>query len=168
MREEPSPQPPACSVLVIGGAGYIGSGLVRDLLADGHRVRVLDSLVFGEESIRDLFGQPGFELVRGDIREAEPVLRATKGMDAVIHLAGIVGDAACALNENETLATNLAATQLIIQACRDSGVSRLLFASSCSVYGAADRVVDECSALAPVSLYATTKVDSPRNSCWRR
>jgi len=58
VREEPSPQPPACSVLVIGGAGYIGSSLVRDLLADGHPVRVLDSLLFGEGPIRDLYGQP--------------------------------------------------------------------------------------------------------------
>ena len=147
-------------VLVVGGAGYIGNGLVRDLLADGYRVRVLDSLACGDEGLRPLYGCPDFELVQGDFRHVGPVVRAAKGVDAVIHLGAIVGDPACAVDEDETLETNLAATRLLADVARASGVSRLLFASTCSVYGACDHIVDERSALNPVSLYAATKIDS--------
>jgi nucleoside-diphosphate-sugar epimerase len=150
------------TVLVVGGAGYIGSSLVRGLLADGYRVRVLDSLEFGDASIRALYHNPDFEVVRGDFRCIEPVVRATQGVDAVIHLGGIVGDPACALDEDLTLETNLAATSLLAEVCRGAGISRLLFASSCSVYGTADEMVDENSQLNPVSLYAATKVDSEK------
>jgi nucleoside-diphosphate-sugar epimerase len=149
-------------VLVVGGAGYIGSTLVRGLLADGYRVRVLDSLEFGDTSIRGLYSNPDFEVVRGDLRCVEPVVRATQGVDAVVHLGGIVGDPACALDEDLTLETNLAATSLLAEVCRGAGISRLLFASSCSVYGTAEEIVDEESALNPVSLYAATKVDSEK------
>lgn len=149
-------------VLVVGGAGYIGSTLVRGLLSDGYRVRVLDSLEFGDTSIRALYHNPDFEVVRGDFRCVEPVVRATQGVDAVIHLGGIVGDPACALDEDLTLETNLAATSLLAEVCRGAGISRLLFASSCSVYGTAEEIVDEDAALNPVSLYAATKVDSEK------
>jgi len=149
-------------VLVVGGAGYIGSTLVRGLLGDGYRVRVLDSLEFGDTSIRALYHNPDFEVVRGDFRCVEPVVRATQGVDAVIHLGGIVGDPACALDEDLTLETNLAATSLLAEVCRGAGISRLLFASSCSVYGTAEEIVDEEAALNPVSLYAATKVDSEK------
>jgi nucleoside-diphosphate-sugar epimerase len=149
-------------VLVVGGAGYIGSTLVRGLLSDGYRVRVLDSLEFGDTSIRALYHNPDFEVVRGDFRCVEPVVRATQGVDAVIHLGGIVGDPACALDEDLTLETNLAATSLLAEVCRGAGISRLLFASSCSVYGTAEEIVDEEGALNPVSLYAATKVDSEK------
>lgn len=149
-------------VLVVGGAGYIGSVLVRGLLGDGYRVRVLDSLEFGDASIHGLYQNPDFELVRGDFRCIEPVVRAVQGVDAVIHLGGIVGDPACALDEDLTLETNLAATSLLTEVCRGAGISRLLFASSCSVYGTADQLVDEEGPLNPVSLYAATKVDSEK------
>ncbi len=149
-------------VLVVGGAGYIGSILVRDLIEDGYKVRVLDSLIYGDEAIRDLNGHPSFELVRGDFRHITPVVKAVKGVDAVIHLGGIVGDPACAVNEEETLETNLAATRLLADVCRASNVSRVLFASTCSVYGAAEETVDERSWLNPVSLYAATKIDSEK------
>jgi nucleoside-diphosphate-sugar epimerase len=150
------------SVLVVGGAGYIGSVLVRDLLSEGYRVRVLDSLLFGEGSLQELFGRPRFELLPGDFRRLETVVRAVRGVDAVIHLGGIVGDPACALNEDETLEINLGATQMLIDVCRGFGVRRLLFASSCSVYGSVDRIVDEQSQVAPASLYAATKSDSEK------
>jgi nucleoside-diphosphate-sugar epimerase len=149
-------------VLVVGGAGYIGSGLVRDLIDDGYKVRVLDSLIFGDEPIRDLYGHPALELIQGDFRHITPVVKAVKGVDAVIHLGAIVGDPACAVNEEETLGTNLAATRLLADVCRASNVSRVLFASTCSVYGAAPETVDEKSSLNPVSLYAATKIDSER------
>ena len=150
------------NVLVVGGAGYIGCGLVRDLLAEGYWVRVLDNMLYGDEAIRDLYQHPSFQFHQGDFREVSPVVRAVKGMDAVIHLGAIVGDPACAVSEDGTLETNLAATRLLADVCRASNVARLLFASTCSVYGAAQEVVDENSELNPVSLYAATKIDSER------
>ncbi len=151
---------PIRKVLVVGGAGYIGSGMVRDLLADGYMVRVLDSTIYGDEPIRELYGHPNFELIRGDFRHVGPVVQAVKGMDAVVHLGAIVGDPACAVNEHETVEINLAATKLLAEVCKAQNVSRLLFASTCSVYGAASEIVDEKSWLNPVSLYAATKIDS--------
>ena len=151
-----------CTVLVVGGAGYIGSVLIRGLIADGYHVRILDSFEFGEESVRNLYGSSRFESIHGDFRHIESVVRATQGVDAVIHLGGIVGDPACGFNEDKTLETNLWATSLLADVCRAAGVSRLLFASSCSLYGAADQFVDESSSPRPVSLYAATKVDSEK------
>ena len=90
------------------------------------------------------------------------MIHAVRGMDAVIHLGAIVGDPACALDEETTLQTNYAATALVADVCKGQGVSRFVFASTCSVYGASDSIVDETSELDPVSLYAATKIDSER------
>ena len=150
------------NVLVIGGAGYIGSILVRQLLARNYRVRVLDSLLYGDQGIRDLLQQPNFELHVSDFRNVEAVVRACRDIDAVIHLGAIVGDAACALEPSTTLEINLAATKMVTEICKGYGISRFLFASTCSVYGEADSVVDEESPGNPISLYASTKLDSER------
>jgi nucleoside-diphosphate-sugar epimerase len=149
-------------ILVVGGAGYIGSVLVRDLLADGYEVRVLDSLIYGEESLQELASHPRFALRRGDFCRVEEVVRAVRGVDAVIHLGGIVGDMACAFDENQTLQTNVLATRLLAEVCRAFETGRFLFASTCSVYGAASSAVDERSALKPLSLYAASKADAER------
>jgi nucleoside-diphosphate-sugar epimerase len=149
-------------VLVIGGAGYIGSILVRKLLNRGYRVTILDALLYGDDSIRDLYGRQGFELIHDDIRNVEAVVRAMQYADAVVHLGALVGDPACALDEKLALEINLAATRMIAEAARGFGVQRFIFASTCSVYGASDQLLDERSALNPVSLYARTKIDSER------
>ena len=150
------------SVLVVGGAGYIGSVLVRKLLARGWRVRVLDRLLYGEEALSDLYGRQNFELVQGDFRNVEAVVRAVRGMGAIVHLGAVVGDPACALDEQFTFDVNLAATRMIAEAGKGYGIRRFLFASSCSVYGASDEILDERSQLAPLSLYAKTKIESER------
>jgi nucleoside-diphosphate-sugar epimerase len=149
-------------VLVTGGAGYLGSILVAQLLESGFKVRVLDSLLFGDDSFKELKSNGNFELIRGDVRDVEIVVRTMTGCDAVIHLAGIVGDHAC--NENQQLAqeVNRAATRMLVDVAPRCGVRRFLFASSCSVYGSSDRRVDECSKTRPLSLYAQTKIDSER------
>jgi nucleoside-diphosphate-sugar epimerase len=147
-------------VLVVGGAGYIGSVFVRQLLEEGYTVRVLDAVIFGNSAVEDLRAHPRFELLEGDLRHAEAVVRAVKGSDAVVHMGAIVGDPACALDEQITRDINTIATRLIIQVCRGYGVRRLLFASTCAVYGASDHLMDERSALNPVSLYAQTKADA--------
>jgi nucleoside-diphosphate-sugar epimerase len=149
-------------VLVVGGAGYIGSTLVRKLLAEGYCVRVVDSLMFGDHAIRHLYGNSRFELVVGDFRTIETMVRAIRGMDAVIHLGAIVGDPACALDADFTLSVNTQAVRTIREICGGYGVRRFLFASTCSVYGAQEHTIDEHSPLAPVSLYAQSKIDAER------
>ncbi len=150
------------NVLVIGGAGYIGSILVRELLARNYSVRVLDNLLYGDEAIRELSQHPKYELIVGDFRNVEAAVRACRGIDAVIHLGAIVGDPACALEPSMTLEVNFAATKMVMEICKGYGISRFLFASTCSVYGATDHLVDERSPVKPVSLYAATKVDSEK------
>jgi nucleoside-diphosphate-sugar epimerase len=149
-------------VLVIGGAGYIGSVLCRQLLDKGYSVRVLDALLYGRESLTDLEGVPLFELIEGDSRDVSAVFRGMMNMDAVVHLGELVGDPACAVDENLTLEINLAATRMVADAARGCGIKRFVYASSCSVYGASDEILDERSALKPVSLYARAKIVSEK------
>lgn len=146
------------SVLVIGGAGYIGSALVPKLLNDGYKVRILDVLVYGDDAIAPYLDHPRLELIQADFRHVDSVVTAVKGMSAVIHLGAIVGDPACAIDENMTIEINLMATRMIAEVCKGFGVKRFIFASTCSVYGASDDVLDETSSLNPVSLYARSKI----------
>jgi nucleoside-diphosphate-sugar epimerase len=148
-------------VIITGGAGYLGSILTALLLAEGHQVRVLDSLAHGGESLLGAWCHPGFEFVRGDIRDRATVKAAVSGRDAVVHLAAIVGDPACARNPDLAREVNLDASLQLIEESKRAGVARFVFASTCSNYGRmkdADRYVDEESELSPVSLYAETKV----------
>jgi nucleoside-diphosphate-sugar epimerase len=148
-------------VIITGGAGYLGSVLTALLLAEGHQVRVLDSLAHGGESLLGAWCHPGFDFVRGDIRDRAIVKAAVSGRDAVVHLAAIVGDPACARNPDLARAVNLDASLQLIEESKQAGVARFVFASTCSNYGRmkdADRYVDEESELCPVSLYAETKV----------
>ena len=148
------------NVAVIGGAGYIGSVLVRKLLDLGYGVTVLDGLLYGDASVKDLYGRDGFDFIEGDMRDVEDVVRSLQYADAVVHLGALVGDPACDLDERLTLEINLAATRMIAEAAKGYGIQRFVFASTCSVYGAGDQVLDEHSALNPLSLYARTKIAS--------
>jgi len=149
-------------VLVIGGAGYLGSVLVRTLLERVEHVTVMDAFLFGEEGIRDIAEDPRIDVVRGDLRDLEAIVRACRDADAVVHLGGLVGDPACALDRQLTIDVNLEATRTIVRAARGLGVQRFVFASSCSVYGSSDDLLDEDSPLEPVSLYAASKMESER------
>ncbi len=147
-------------VLVLGGAGYLGSVLVPMLLDRGYRVRVLDSLLFGKESLKAVEKHANFELIPGDVRDIQAVVQTMKGVDAVIDLAAIVGDPACEEHPQLAVEVNRAATRMLIDIARGYGIQRLLLASTCSVYGASEFLMDEHSKVAPISLYARTKVDS--------
>jgi nucleoside-diphosphate-sugar epimerase len=148
-------------VLVTGAAGYIGSVLVRLLLAAGHEVAGLDALLFGGESLLGVLGHERFRLVAGDIRDEAAVGEALAGSEAVIHLAAIVGDPAAAREPELAEQVNwLGSRSLFDRSAATGSVRRFIFASTCSNYGkmAGEGFVDETSPLRPVSQYARQKV----------
>jgi len=149
-------------VVVTGAAGYIGNLLTERLLEMGHSVVGLDRLDFGDAAIRHLLPHKRFELVNGDLRDIDVAAQALRDADAVIHLAAVVGDPACAAHEREAVETNRQASGMLAKLSRGLGVQRMLFASTCSVYGSNLETVDETSELNPVSLYAETKIDAER------
>lgn len=149
------------TVLVTGAAGYIGSVLVRQLLAKGYQVIGVDSLMFGGESLIGVYNDPKFRFVKADIRDTEAIQALLPETDGVVHLAAIVGDPACAKQPELATATNWEAAKNLFEACVASGfVKRFVFASTCSNYGKmeGDSYVTEDSPLNPVSLYAELKV----------
>ncbi|AGB38927.1 NAD-dependent epimerase/dehydratase family protein [Natronococcus occultus] len=152
------------TILVVGGAGYVGSVLCRCLLEDGFAVRVLDPLMYGARGVAALADRERFELYRGDARAVGDVLGAIEDVDAVVHLGGIVGDPATELDPRKTLEYNLHSTQLLASICKYHGLNRFLFASTCSVYGRTDGTgrCTEDDPLNPVSLYARAKIQSER------
>ncbi len=147
-------------ILVTGGAGYLGSVLTGKLLDKGYRVRVLDKLYFGHKSLREYRKNPSFHLIKGDVRHIETMTRAMRDVDAVIHLAGIVGDPACEADPVKTLEQNYLSTVTLAQIARLHQVNRFIFASSCSVYGSSEKIATEKSDLNPLSLYAKDKIYS--------
>jgi nucleoside-diphosphate-sugar epimerase len=147
-------------VCVIGGAGFVGSVLIERLLDEGYSVTVLDALMYGDEGIRHVAERPGFRFVQGDLRDLQAIVAACRFADAVVHLGALVGDPACELDEQLTLQINRDATFTAAAVARGLGIDRFVFASTCSVYGATDDLLDEDSPLQPISLYARTKMES--------
>lgn len=149
------------TLLVTGGAGYVGAGLVRDALANGYNVRVLDLLVYGGSALVGFLNHPRFELMVGDVRDPKTVQAALEDVDEIVHLAAIVGDRPCQAAVKSTNQINFGGTQLLAEAAKKQGVRRFVFASTCSNYGITntETPADENRALNPVSLYAETKVD---------
>lgn len=149
-------------ILLVGGAGYLGTVLSHLLLKSGYKVRVLDLLLFGRDSVEKLLDDPNFDLVVGDLRDTKKLHQALDGVEAVIHLAAIVGDPASQKSPQETIAVNYLATMNLALACKYFQINKFLYASTCSVYGASDKKIDENSQLNPVSLYARTKIESEK------
>ncbi len=150
------------NILVVGGAGYVGSVLVKNLLKENFKVRVLDSLMYGYQPLKNFLKNPNLEFIKGDFRNVEYVVKTVKDMDAVIHLGAIVGDPACTIDEDLSLEINTAATMLIRQVCKGYGIKKFLYASTCSVYGKTDEIIDEKSYLNPISLYAKSKLEAEK------
>jgi len=147
--------------LVSGGCGYVGGVLVSELLQSGREVRVLDSLAHGQHELAAAQERAGVEVLRGDVRDREARTRALAGVREVVHLAAIVGDAACARVPGLSDEVNVKSTQEMLAQADGAGVERFVFASTCSNYGRmADPTVPiaEDGELRPVSLYAEQKV----------
>ena len=128
--------PAGTSFLVTGGAGFIGSNLCEALLKAGCRVRCLDDLSTGKQANVDLFlGQPGYEFIRGDIRDLETCLSACKGMEYVLHQAAWGSVPRSIEMPLFYCANNIQGTLNMMEAARQNGVKRFVYASSSSVYG---------------------------------
>ena len=152
-------------VLITGGAGYIGSLLTSELLRANYRVTVLDSLLFGGESLVPFLHHPNFHFVKADATEPRAVkdsLRAGwQKPDAIVHLAAIVGFPACqAVGKQVAWRYNVEATKMVFDQAVDLGVERFVFSSTYSNYGLSPngKPVTEESPLNPQSLYAETKI----------
>jgi len=136
------------NVLIVGGAGYVG-GAVTDLLAaSSHAVRVYDKILY-----EDSFRKP-VDFVYGDVRDEERLRPQLAWADAVVWLAGIVGDGACQIDPDLTIAVNQGTVEWLARHYD----GRIVFMSTCSVYGAQDAELDEDSPRNPLSLYAATKL----------
>jgi len=162
ITESPLLQRSVYRVLIVGGAGYLGSVLSDKLLRQGFAVRVLDNLTYGDAGLKAIYHYPNFEFVQGDMRNIETLTQVIEGVDAVIHLAAIVGDPACELKPSETIQANYLATKALAELCKFAQINRFIFASTCSVYGASkgEEELTEESELHPVSLYADMKLKS--------
>jgi nucleoside-diphosphate-sugar epimerase len=148
-------------ILVTGGAGYVGAALVEDLLEAGRDVRVFDVLLHDQRAVADDLQARGAEVIQGDILDRDARRQALEGAAALVHLAAIVGDPACARDPERSQAINVDATREIMGEARDAGVRHMVFASTCSNYGRMtdpNVPIDEDGELAPVSLYAEQKV----------
>ncbi len=147
-------------VLVVGGGGYLGSVLTRQLLEKNYEVGIFQRFVGLIQGVESLTKNRNLSLYAGDVRQYDTLLEPMRGCDAVIHLTGLVGASACEADKEETLKINCTATKNVIRACKETNVRQLIFASSCSVYGASDEIVNEDSQLNPVDYYAKSKLAS--------
>lgn len=144
------------NVLVIGGCGFTGSVLVKDLLADGHKVSVFDAQWFGSHLQED----ENLEILQGDIRFDDLPLN---GIEAVIHLANVANDPSVDLAPTLSWEVNVLATMRVVEAAIKAGVAKFIYASSGSVYGVKDEPeVTEDLELVPISVYNKTKMAAER------
>ena len=148
------------TILVTGGCGYVGSILVKKLVKQNYDVKVIDSLIFGKESLKDLIENNSIRLAEIDLRNTEKIQSELNDVDCIIHLAAIVGEPLCKKIPDSALQINEIASKTLAALAKKSGVKRFIFASTCSNYGSSSELVDEKSPTQPLSLYSKTKVNS--------
>ena len=145
-------------IIIFGGAGYLGGALAPLLLEEGHKVTVFDRLSFGSLAVDPLRDHPGYRFIQGDIRDIGAVAEALEGQEAAVILASLVGEAACDRDPLETVSVNYLATLNLMKAAAYFGLSRVIFSSTDSCYGAQEQVfLTEEAPLKPISLYAELK-----------
>jgi nucleoside-diphosphate-sugar epimerase len=141
-------------VLVTGGAGYVGSVLIPNLLDKGYRVKVLDLFLFGDNVLDAVKNRPQLEQIKGDIRDQSVLRKALRGCDAVIHLACISNDPSFELNPALSRSINFDAFEPLVRISKESGVVRFIYASTSSVYGVSEAEnVTEDHPLVPLTDY---------------
>ncbi len=146
------------TILVTGGAGYVGAVLTPLLLEAGYNVRVLDLFIYGEHVLDGVKNHPGLTLIKGDIRDQALLRRSLPGTDAVIHLACISNDPSYELDPTLARTINYDAFMPLVDIAKDSGVRRFIYASSSSVYGIKDEPnVTEDLPLQPLTDYSKFK-----------
>ena len=152
------------NILVTGGCGYIGSRLVEELLnKQENKVVVLDSGIFGFDSLSEFLYSERFKLVKGDIRIKEDILKSLNQIDTIIHLASLVGEPSCVVDKDIAYDINVRGTRNLVECAVKKGVKNFIFASSCSVYGFGKDKFDEHSIPNPVDYYAELKLLSEKD-----
>jgi nucleoside-diphosphate-sugar epimerase len=145
------------SVFITGGAGYVGAMLVPRLLQEGHRVTVLDLMIYGEDVLPK---NPALTLIKGDIRNQELMKSSIQGHDVVIHLACISNDPSFELNPELGKSINLDPFRPMVEISKNARVKRFFYASSSSVYGIKDEQnVHEGMSLEPLTDYSVFKMN---------
>jgi nucleoside-diphosphate-sugar epimerase len=147
-------------IVVTGGAGYLGSMVTAKLLQTGHNVTVVDKLTYGGRGLLAYGGESRFRLAHADVRRLDHLVDAFRGAQVVVHLAAVVGEPACAIDEPQARHTNVDGTLTALAAAQQCEVKQFIFSSTCSNYGisSADSLADESSPLQPLSEYARSKI----------
>ena len=142
-------------ILITGGAGYVGTSLIPQLLNKGCKVTAYDNLLFGGDYILPFFRNPDFKFIKGDVRDLNELKKATKDADVVIHLAAIVGYPACRRNPDFAKSVNVDGTKNVVEATSNNQL--VIYASTGSNYGSVEEICTEETPLNPLSLYGQTK-----------
>ena len=151
-------------ILLVGGAGYVGSVLAEELLERGYAVRILDRLYYGDDGLREIHDR--VELVKGDMRTAGPAIM--DGVSAVINVGGLSNDPTAEYHPKANHEMNTVATVKLAELCKAHGVRRYIFASSCSIYDRGvgedqrDVLQDETSDVNPRAAYSSSKYNAER------
>ncbi len=145
-------------VLITGGAGYIGTSLIPQVLNEGYEVTIFDNLIHGGNQLIPFFNHKNFNFIKGDIRDKEKLREAVKGKDIIIHLAAIVGFPACRMNPQLAKDVNVQGTKNLIDVCDKNQI--VFYGSTGSNYGAVTEICTEETPLNPLSLYGETKTEA--------
>jgi len=146
-------------ILILGGAGYIGSVVTNLLMANNFKVKVMDNLMFKKDIPIIWSNSPDYKFLYGDIRDTTIIRKALENVDIIVHMAAIVGDPASKKFPELTRETNLIASKKLINEAVRKKVEHFIFFSTCSNYGIAKGIASENAPLKPLSLYAETKVE---------
>jgi len=142
------------TILVTGGAGYVGAVLIPKLLDQGYRVKVLDLYIYGEDVFDDIKDKSNLEEIKGDLCDQNLLKQSLAGCDAVIHLACISNDPTFELDPELSRKVNFDSFEPLVNISKESGVKRFIYASTCSVYGISEaEQVTEDHPLLPITDY---------------